>query len=56
MKMKTFEASSAQERDNVCNEFEENNKVKATQTSYIVLPEGKIIYVATLFYEEVNKL
>lgn len=52
MKIKTLEASSAEEIDKLVNDFEEDNNVKATQThvdrdnskySYVLfyVPEGK---------------
>ena len=51
MKIKTFESKSTTDLDKLCNDFEANNQVRATQTAAYVI-EGIVVHKAVLFYKE----
>lgn len=49
--IKTFYAETTQEIDKHCNEWRENNIIKATQTNPVYdFHKKKVVYVYTLFY------
>lgn len=53
--IKTFEATSPEELDAYCNEFEQKFQVFATQT-HVLRNEGmKTLYIAVLFYKKPEK-